>query len=152
MHKGQPIQLRTYTLDKNGNLLTCVGGSDSKMVLNPDGTQEAKTIESPKLLQVYSPEGQLIRKTELPFTPTAIDQTADGMIFVAGEGKTGRVGTDGKLLSTADSPHIGDLETFKKHIEDAAQKQMEEFTESFKTQIRRIDKRIAAKKRSQKPN
>ena len=146
MHKGLPIQLRTYALDKEGNLLTCVGGSESKLVLNPDGTQETKTIESPKLLQMYSPEGQLIRETELPFTPTAINQAADGTIFVAGQGKIGRVGPDGKLLSTADSPHIGDLETFKKRIAEGAKKQMEEFTENFRTQIQRIDERIAAMK------
>ena len=130
-HEGKPIVLNTFCLDKEGRLLACVGGDNVEYVLNDDGSQEAKTNVAAKLLQVYSPDGELIRSIELPFTPTAVNQAPDGAIFVAGNGKVARLGDDWKITSTADSPHIGDMETFKQRAQEGAKKQVEEMTETF---------------------
>ena len=50
MHEGKPIVLNTFCLDKDGNLLACVGGDNVEYVMNDDGSQEAKTIAAAKLL------------------------------------------------------------------------------------------------------
>jgi phage host-nuclease inhibitor protein Gam len=78
----------------------------------------------------------------LTFKPTAINQAPDGSLFIAGDGKVARVSEDGKVLSTSDSPHIGDLETFKQRVEEGAKKQVAEMTQSFKDQVVNIEKRI----------
>lgn len=142
MHDGKAIALNTFCLDSDGNILACVGGDSFEYALNQDGSQEAKRVESPKLIQVYSPDGELVRTTELTFKPTAINQAADGSIFVAGDGKVAHLNKDGKVLNTADSPHIGDLETFKKRVEEGAKKQVDEMTTSFREQVERIEERI----------
>ena len=148
-HEGKPIVLNTFCLDKEGRLLACVGGDNVEYVLNDDGSQEAKTNVAAKLLQVYSPDGELIRSIELPFTPTAVNQAPDGAIFVAGNGKVARLGDDWKITSTADSPHIGDMETFKQRAQEGAKKQVEEMTETFREQVTNIEGRI--KKLKEKP-
>jgi len=148
-HEGKPIVLNTFCLDKEGRLLACVGGDNVEYVLNDDGSQEAKTNVAAKLLQVYSPDGELIRSIELPFTPTAVNQAPDGAIFVAGNGKVARLGDDWKITRTADSPHIGDTETFKQRAQEGAKKQVEEMTETFREQVTNIEGRI--KKLKEKP-
>ncbi|MFN9717802.1 MAG: hypothetical protein ACK58L_03855 [Planctomycetota bacterium] len=144
MHEGQPITLNTFCLDKRGNILACVGGDSFEYVMNEDGSQQAKKVEAARLLQVYAPEGELVRSVELTFKPTAINQAPDGSLFVAGEGKIAHLSEDGKVLSTADSPHIGDMETFRQRVEEGAKKQIAEMTQTFTDQIASIEKRIAA--------
>ena len=143
LHDGQPIVLNTYCLDKDGNILACVGSDTFNYVANADGTQQAKKLQPPKLLQVYSPDGDLLRTTELTFSPTAINQAPDGTIYVAGAGKVAHVSADGKVLTTVDSPHIGDMDSFKQRIEEGAKKQIEEMTTTFRDQLTRIEERIA---------
>ncbi len=143
MHDGQPITLNTFCLDKSGNILACVGGDSYEYVMNDDGSQQAKKTEAAKLLQVYSPEGELVRSVELTFKPTAINQAPDGSLFVAGEGKVAHLTEDGKVLNTADSPHIGDMATFKQRVEEGAKKQIAEMTQTFTDQVEAIEKRIA---------
>ena len=85
----------------------------------------------------------MVKEIELTLASTAINLTADGTIFVAGHGKVAKISTEGKVLSTVDSPHIGDMATFRERVEAGARKQVEEFTHQFRDQIKRIDERIA---------
>lgn len=149
MHDGNPIVLNTFCLDTEGNILACVGGDNIEYIMNDDGSQEAKTIEAAKLLQVYSPDGELLQSVELSFKPTAINQAPDGSVFVAGDGKVAHLSKSREVLSTADSPHIGDKETFKQRAEEGAKKQIDEMTQTFRDQIDNIDARI--KKLTEKP-
>lgn len=144
MHNGKPIALNTFCLDTAGNILACVGGTSIQYVMNPDGSQEARTIESPQQLQIYSPDGKLTRSTDLPFMPTAVNTAPDGSVFVAGAGKVARLSGEGELLITVDSPHIGDLDSFRKRIEEAASKQLEASTERYREQLVLIEARIKA--------
>ncbi len=143
LHDGQPIVLNTYCLDKDGNILACVGSDTFNYAANADGTQQAQKLQPPKLLQVYSPDGDLLRTTELTFSPTAINQAPNGTIYVAGAGKVAHVSVDGKVLNTVDSPHIGNMDSFKERIEEGAKKQIEEMTTTFRDQVTRIEERIA---------
>ncbi|MEY3227822.1 MAG: hypothetical protein RLZZ536_2441 [Planctomycetota bacterium] len=144
LHKDQPIRLHTFCLDRDGNILACVGGEEVQLVIAPDGSQQTRQSTSPRLVQVYSPEGELIREIELSFTPTAINPAPDGSIFVAGDGKVARISSDGRVLATADSPHVGDLEEFRKRVEAGARRQAEEMTAQFREQVTLIEGRLEA--------
>ena len=146
LFEDQPVALNTFCLDHTGNILACVGGSNVQYLVNKDGSQQAKTVEQPRQLQCYSPEGTLIRSVDLSFKPTAINVAANGMVFVAGEGKIARIDSEGRVLATADSPHIGSLEDFKQRIENAAKKQLEENSTRYREQVARIEERIKALK------
>jgi hypothetical protein len=146
MLEGRPVALNTFCLDQSGNILACVGGSSVQYTVNKDGSQEAKTVEQPRQLQCYDPEGALVRSVDLPFKPTAINVAANGVVFVAGEGKIARIDSEGRVQATADSPHIGSLEDFKQRIETAAKKQLEENSARYREQLARIDERIKALK------
>ncbi len=127
-----------------------MSGADSwTAVLNADGTQEVKKVEAPKLVQFISPEGKLIRETALPFTPTAINLAPDGTIFVAGVGKMAKLNAAGEIITTADSPHVGDMNTFRQRVEEGFKKQIEEMTGSMKQQVTLLDERL--KKLLEKP-
>lgn len=142
MHDGKAIQLNTFCLDRDGNIVTCVGGTAPEYVMNPDGSQQVRVVNMPNLVQVYSPEGELLRATETVFRPTAVNVSPDGMIFVAGDGKIAKIGADGKIIQTVDSPHIGDIESFKQRIVEAAKKQAEENVTRYRQQITTIAERI----------
>ena len=146
MCDGQPVELNTFCLDKHGNILACVGGDSVQYVMNADGSQQVKTISSPQQLQMYSSDGTFLRAVDLPFRPTALNTAADGSIFVAGEGKVAHVSAEGQLLTTVDSPHIGDMDSFRQRIEDAAKKQMEGSKSRFREQVTRIEERITTLK------
>ncbi|MFO0975656.1 MAG: hypothetical protein U0996_04620 [Planctomycetaceae bacterium] len=146
MHDGKAIQLNTFCLDREGNIVACVGGTAPEYVMNPDGSQQVRVVEMPNLVQVYSPEGELLRSTETAFRPTAVNVSPDGTVFVAGDGKIAKIAADGKILQSADSPHIGDIETFKQRIIESAKKQAEENVARYRQQITTIEERIKALK------
>lgn len=146
---GKPVSLNTFCLDPDGNILACVGGTVVQYVMNEDGSQQAKSINSPQQLQMYSPDGSMIRATDLEFKPTAVNVAPDGTVYVAGMGKIAHVSKDGKVLTTVDSPHIGDITSFRERIEEAAKKQLETNKERYKEQVARIEERI--KEMEEKP-
>ncbi len=141
---GEPVQLNTFCLDRDGNILACVGGSSVRVVVNKDGSQQTKSVQTPQQVQVISPSGNLIRSTELSFMPTAINQAPNGLIFVAGSGKVSVIDADGKLVTTADSPHIGNVEELKQRVAEDTKKQAEKSQQLMQDQLKRVEERIAA--------
>lgn len=126
-HDGRPVELNTFAVDSEGNILACVTDSNS----------DSKVSRS--LLQVYSPEGTLVRETRLPFNATAVNQAPSGIVFIAGDGQVGKVGADGKLLTTADAPHLGDREALRKQVEEDSKEQMKQVTEMYSSQVERVE-------------
>lgn len=141
-HDGKPIALNTFTLDKDGNILACVGGDQVEYVPAEDGSFTTKTTTAPKLLQKYSPDGDLLCEFELDFKPTAINEAADGSIFVAGLGKVAHLSASGKVLAITDSPHIGDMDELRKKVEKSAKEQMKELTGSMQEQTERVERML----------
>ncbi len=50
------------------------------------------------------------------------------------------------MYSSVDSSHIGDMDSFRQRIEDAAKKQMEDSKSRFREQVTRIEERITTLK------
>ncbi len=140
----QSVPLNTFCLDRDGNILACVGGASVQVVVNADGSQQTKGVQSGGYLQVISPEGKLIRSTELSFIPTAVNQAPNGQIFVAGNGSVAVVSAEGQVITTAASPHIGDKEAIKARVIEDTKKQRERSHKLMQDQIVRINERIAA--------
>ena len=142
-HQGQPIALNTFTLDKAGNNLACVGGDTVEYVPAEDGSFSTKKTTAPKLLQKYSPDGDLLCEFKLDFKPTAVNEAADGSIFVAGGGKVAHLSAAGKVLASSDSPHLGDMVELREKVEKAAKEQIRELTGSMQQQTERVEKMLA---------
>jgi hypothetical protein len=142
LHNGQPVTLNTFCLDAEGNLLACV----SEMHVVPQ-VVATDVVEAPPSvpagwLQLYSPEGELLREVELSFCPTAVNRAPDGSFFVAGAGRVARVSADFQVTLTADSPHVGDRASMLEKATKAAQEQMAQFTEALTEQIKATAQRI----------
>lgn len=101
--KGKSGAVHNFCLNNNGDVLVCFGGqvwlreggSDSQ---NPKQSQMANEI------RVFSPEGELKRKWPLEAQPQAICVHQDGAIYVGGGGKVFKLGQDGKVLASVDTP------------------------------------------------
>ncbi|MEP3479140.1 MAG: hypothetical protein ABJZ55_07840 [Fuerstiella sp.] len=133
-HDGRAVELNTFTLDSKGNILACVVDSKSAN----------QSQDSLSWLQVYSPDGELLRETSLPFNATAINEAASGIVFLAGSGQVAKVDSNGRLLTTADAPHLGDKEALRKQAEIDSKQQMEQITQMYQGQTDRVEEMMKA--------
>ena len=81
-------KLNSFCLDRAGNVLACLQ--------SPDANKHA--------IEVYSPDGKLIKTWPVQVAPQAICVEQDGSILVAGDGRIQRLDAEGKVLATAKTP------------------------------------------------
>ncbi|MGB4741562.1 MAG: hypothetical protein WBH50_25465, partial [Fuerstiella sp.] len=146
-HSGTKVQLNTFAVAKNGDLLACVT-APPKATRQPAETrqpakEDAKSESVDGYLQVYSPEGKLLRETAMTFIPTAVNELPDGCVLVAGVGQIAKVASTGKVLVTMPSPHVGDIETLTKRIAETAKTQLQDATKRYRDMVEQIETRIA---------
>ena len=81
----------------------------------------------------------------LPFQPSALDLDSSGNMFVAGEGRIGRMTRDGEIEILANSPTLAgvDMEELKKEVRQEMQEQMERSKEIFEKQIETFSEQVA---------
>ena len=101
-------QLRTFCLAGDGNLLAACGGEQTTFVRGTSGI-EAKVTGEPAEIKVLSPEGKLLATWKLDVMPQAVNVAPDGTIYVGGQGRVARLDKQGKVLRTADAPHMAEL-------------------------------------------
>lgn len=96
--------IHSFCLNKDGNLLVCCGG-------NPRGgsSPDPRKNAQPGEILLFGPEGKKLGAWKLPIEPQAICLAGDGTVFVAGAGRLCKLGRDGKVLFTADAPHVAEL-------------------------------------------
>ena len=87
-------KLQNFCLNTNGNVFACLGSS------TPRGKDDSAQIK------VFSPDGKLLESWPLPSTPEAICVDPAGAIFVGGAGRILKLGQNGKVLTSADSPAV----------------------------------------------
>jgi hypothetical protein len=126
MSQGKRLQLKTFCLDAEGKVLACC-------------SSDAAT----GLLQIYSPEGELLQTIPLDFVATAIDVDASGTIYVGGNGNVSKLAADGSVLATTKTPNIQDMDQLKKDIEQAAKEQRERLLKTYSDMVERLDQQVA---------
>jgi len=103
--------LHNFCLDRQGNVMACVGGIRFEYVETEGGLgMEMKTIEEPSEIRIFSPGGELLRTWKLDFKPEAICQRADGTVFVAGDGTVAKLSAAGEVLAKAESPAVAETD------------------------------------------
>jgi sugar lactone lactonase YvrE len=101
--------LHNFCLDRQGNVMACVGGTRFEYVETEGGLgMEMKTIEESSEIRIFSPQGELLRTWKLDFKPEAICQLADGTTFVAGDGTIAKLSAAGEVLAKAESPAVAE--------------------------------------------
>ena len=119
--KSDPTIVRASCLNGEGNLLVGCGGEYTEdaegrgpnehleMVDGAVKWKHAVKRKAPTEIRIYSPEGKKIETWKIETEPKAICVGGDGTIIVGGAGKLIELDKDGKVLLTADAPHIGEL-------------------------------------------
>jgi hypothetical protein len=144
---GDKGRLHTFKLDNSGNIvagLTFSGGS-RKAAEEDTEAVSAEGADFPNVLQVFSPDFQLIRQIPTDFPPTALTIDQDGNYLCGGDGKLALFSPEGKLLKSAWSPNLdsgSDEERRAKLVEDY-KKQMEQIRQVYETQLKSIADQIA---------
>lgn len=139
---GKPIKMNTFCVDHDGNILAACGGKQTTMVPTENGGYEVKELNDPACVLLLDSQGKQLGKWDLDFSPTAINTSPSGDVFVGGEGKLVHLAADGKVLASGESPNMEDLEEFKAKAIEKAKAQAEMYAESFKKQIEALQKRI----------
>ena len=142
MHEGEVIGLNTFCLDANGNILAAVGGSQRVMKV-VKGRPTYTSVKQPTMLQVYSPDLELLKEFALEFNPTAVNVDNSGNIYVGGDAKIAKMSPDGKILAMVDSPTVSDMEQLKKDIAEELKTRAEQLSKTYTTQIDRLKKQLA---------
>lgn len=124
---GETVSLQTLTTDSDGTLLVAVGGNTMSFEMNDDGTPNYVPKSSPGYVLRLDSSGKELTRWKLDLTPTAIAVSPSGNIFVGGSGKVAKLGADGKVTQTIDSPHVGNRKTFAKRTIAAQQRLMRSF-------------------------
>jgi len=123
--------LNNFCLDRQGNLMACLGGSRYEHMVTEDGEGfEMKEIKQPGVIRIFNPEGERIGEWKLDFGPQAICQHTDGTIYVAGNGRVAKLSATGKVLAEADSPVVGALEADEKEDSNDEKEDKEEDKQS----------------------
>ena len=64
--------------------------------------------------------GDHLKTWKMDITPQAICVADDGTVYVAGDGRIVHLDSKGKVLTTVDSPHVGDMEKFAENVKKEA--------------------------------
>ena len=106
--------INNYCLDADGNLLVCHAGAVS----------------------VVSPQGKVLKKWPLKFSPQAISVRPGGIVFVGGEGHLAKLDKKGKVLASVETPVFialqkpGEKLTPKQKHDAKVQEYVDAFTEN----------------------
>ena len=95
--------LNNFCVNVDGNLLACCSRG---------------TAATDNEIQVYSPDGKLVKTLPLPIKPGAICVDKDGSIYVGGGGRVLKLDQSGKVVASADSPVAKSAVSISKEIED----------------------------------
>jgi len=104
----RPSQLHTFCLAGDGNLLAACGGEQTTFVQGTSGV-EARIVGEPAEIKVLSTEGKLVTTWKLDVMPQAVNVAPDGTVYVGGQGRVAKLDKQGKVLKTADAPHMAEL-------------------------------------------
>ncbi|MFK8113043.1 MAG: hypothetical protein AB8B91_12625 [Rubripirellula sp.] len=138
---GKTLKLHTIATTADGHLLAAVGGQSMQYLMNAGG-YETKVIQEPALVLMLDSEGKILTKWKLDLTPSALAVSPDGSIYVGGSGKIAKLGPDGSLLKTIDSPHVGDINHLREKTAESLRKSQSRMSEVYESQMKTLRERV----------
>ncbi|QDU78633.1 hypothetical protein Pla110_03370 [Polystyrenella longa] len=152
-YNDKPINLNTFCLDREGNILLSCGGEVQQLVLSEeekklldeegeDAKVDASVESSNSVILVYSPEMKLQKTIKLPFKATALTSFDDSSLMIGGEGRLARIDRDGNVLHSGSSPQIDDIDSYREKLTEAAKKERAEVMEYLKEDLITIQKQL----------
>jgi len=147
----RPTQLNTFCIGGDGRLYAACGRFVPPMTPEEANGSAAPTRGAASAeIRVFDAEGKPQKSWPLDFTPQALAAVEGGLI-VAGEGRLAEFDYEGKLVRSADSPHVQKLPSLpeipppEKPLSDEEQKARAERLAAAKDARDRAQKALAAK-------
>ena len=100
--RSQGRRINSFCRDKEGNLLVCLAARPPSKIDTVAGKGPAPADRGS--IAKVSPEGKTLATWNLQIEPQAICLSGGGQIYVGGSGKLCKLGADGKVLVSVDSP------------------------------------------------
>ncbi len=122
--EGKKLQLHTFTLAQDGNLWMCCNDNRSA------------SGESKGCILITKPTGELVKRIDLDFAPTAINFAESGDVYVAGSGFIAYMNNDGHVKKSIEAPNLANREEALRLMKKEAEKQIEQMSERYSSQIR----------------
>lgn len=88
----------SFCLDAKGNLLAACGGRKTVSSVTAAG-RATKTLQQPPQIRVFSPKGENLANWDVDFMPQVVHASADGKVWVGGEGRLAVYDQGGKKLA-----------------------------------------------------
>lgn len=132
-YEGKKLQLNTFTLAKDGNLWMCCND-----LINATGEAPG----SKGCILITQPTGELVKRIALDFAPTAINFAESGDVYVAGSGVIACLDNDGQVKKRIEAPNIVNREEAMRLMKEEAEKQMEQMTEMYASQVKRLEDQL----------
>ncbi|MCA9041133.1 MAG: hypothetical protein KDA65_12345 [Planctomycetaceae bacterium] len=153
-YEGKPINLNTFCLDQEGNLLVSCGGAIHQLVLSEEEKKllkeegEDATIDSDiesqeSVILVYSSDRSLMKSIPIPFKATAMASYSEGSILIGGEGKLGKIDREGNVLLSAATPQIDDIDAYRERVMAEAKKDQARVRELIGEDIKLYQEQLA---------
>lgn len=133
--EGKKLKLNTFTLAKDGNLWMCCNDLMTANGEAPEG--------SAGCILITQPTGELVKRIQLDFAPTAINFAESGDVYVAGSGFIACLDNDGQVKKRIEAPNIVNREEALRLMKEEAEKQKEQMTEMYESQVKRLEEQLA---------
>ena len=134
-------QLQTFCLNKEGLIFAVVGPPRAYGNVKLEGKNNSAEV------QVFDADGKEVRQWTVDFAVQSIAAAPSGTIFVAGSGKIAKFDSEGKLLASADAPHIASLLKNSAKLKEEAEAQLEEEKEQYEQQVKQMTAQVDAQKK-----
>lgn len=128
-------QLQAFCLNKEG-LIFAVVAAPRSYGAKLDGKNNTAEI------RVYSASGEELRQWPVDFAVQSIAASPSGHVFVAGNGHIAKFDSEGKLLKTADAPHIAALLKNSAKLKEEAEAALEEEKEQYEEQVKALKEQV----------
>lgn len=153
---GQRVELHSITSSPDGLIIAAVGRhhAAAQETANIEDDEPAGHDEPATTHDVRSRRrsnaailwmdsfGEVVREVRLDITPSAVCVAPDGVVFVGGSGKICQISTDGELVMSVDSPHVGDMKKLRATAIKSVRRPRGGMTEMFAGRVETLKERI----------
>lgn len=125
--------LQTFCLGADGKLFALLAQPVSY------GAEKAARSSGGGEVRVLDADGKTLGSWSVDFAPQRLGAGPEGDVVVGGSGKLARFSPDGKLLASAESPHLATVLADKEALRAAAEEQHRGSIESYTEQLKQFE-------------